>query len=98
MPQLAHARNYYLGALIYAIKRQRNKAVSLWQNKAGVSFVLISDLECFTLHSRYNLEDVAGLELYDHSSDPGENFNLAGEKYYSWVLHHCFTLIRSYVK
>ena len=47
---------------------------------------------------RYDMEDVVGLELYDHSSDPGENFNLAGEKYYSWVVHHCFTLIRSYIK
>ena len=42
---------------------------------------------------RYDMEDVAGLELYDHNSDPGENYNLAGEKYYSWVV-----LNKSYIK
>ena len=51
-----------------------------------------------TSSPRYNLKEVVGLELYDHHSDPGENLNLAGEKYYSRVVQHCFTLIRSYIK
>ena len=42
--------------------------------------------------------DIAGLELYDHTRDKGENINLAGDKTYVGVIQKCMELINDYVK
>ena len=42
--------------------------------------------------------DIAGLELYDHTRDKGENINLAGDKTYVGVIQKCMELINNYVK
>ena len=47
---------------------------------------------------RYNFSDIAGLELYDHSRDEEENYNLAGVKSYSNIIKQCFDWVESYAK
>ena len=51
-----------------------------------------------SLTPHYNMSDLVGLELYNHNTDQGENFNLAGEKHYFGVIDHCFQIIKSYFK
>ena len=47
---------------------------------------------------RYNMSDLAGLELYDHHNDPQENFNIAAEKHYIDIIQRCFIIITKYFK
>ena len=56
-----------------------------------------------TLHrvtrgARYNWSDIVGLELYDHSRDPGEDTNLALDKRYAGVMDTCIKLLHGYAK
>ena len=75
----------------YSVRWREDRGEAGWRCTAWLGWNLTSV-------PRYNFQEVVGLELYDHSSDPGENLNLAGEKHYSGLLHHCFKLIKSYVK
>ena len=48
--------------------------------------------------ARYNWSDIVGLELYDHSRDPGEDTNLALDKRYAGVMDTCIKLLHGYAK
>ena len=45
-----------------------------------------------------NPRQLAGLELYDHTADPAENYNLSGEKRYAGILARCLDLLLLYIQ
>mgnify|MGYP002051817209 CR=1 FL=1 len=55
---------------------------------------LASRVRCY----RFDISDIVGLELYDHTRDKGENSNLAGDKSLAGVTQKCMELIYDYVK